>query len=63
MFGRTYDIGMIAAYKLGSANLLQDTDKFPMMLMKGKIALTPSFRADKKYTNRIFGSKTDNTKS
>jgi heterodisulfide reductase subunit C2 len=61
MFGRTYDIGMIATYKLGSANLLQDTDKFPMMLMKGKIALTPSFRADKKYTNRIFGRKSDNT--
>jgi heterodisulfide reductase subunit C2 len=63
MFGRTYDIGMIAAYKLGSANLLQDTDKFPMMLAKGKISLTPSFRADKKYTNRIFGRKSDNTQS
>ncbi len=57
MFGRTYDIGMIASYKLGTSNYLQDTDKFPMMLLKGKIALTPSFKADKKYTNRIFARK------
>ncbi|MCX6238818.1 MAG: 4Fe-4S dicluster domain-containing protein [Bacteroidia bacterium] len=63
MFGRTYDIGMIAAYKLGSASLLQDTDKFPMMLLKGKIALIPSFQADKKYTRRIFGRKLGNTQS
>jgi heterodisulfide reductase subunit C len=63
LFGRTYDIGMIAAYKLGSANLLQDTDKFPMLLAKGKISLTPSFKADKKYTNRIFGRKPDQTQS
>jgi heterodisulfide reductase subunit C len=59
MFGRTYDIGMIAAYKLGTSSYLQDTDKFPMMLLKGKIALTPSFKSDKKYTNRIFAKKPD----
>lgn len=63
MFGRTYDIGMIAAYKLGTSSYMQDTDKFPMMLLKGKIALIPSFQADKKYTNRIFAGKKDNTKS
>lgn len=63
MFGRTYDIGMIAAYKLGTSSYLQDTDKFPMMLLKGKIALIPSFQADKKYTNRIFARKQNNTKS
>jgi heterodisulfide reductase subunit C2 len=57
MFGRTYDIGMIAAYKLGTSSYLQDTDKFPMMLLKGKIALLPSFKADKKYTKRIFAKK------
>jgi hypothetical protein len=33
---------------------MQDTEKFPMMLKKGKIALLPSFKADKKYINRIF---------
>jgi heterodisulfide reductase subunit C2 len=63
MFGRTYDIGMIAAYKLGTSSYLQDTDKFPMMLLKGKIALTPSFKADKKYTNRIFARKQDRINS
>jgi heterodisulfide reductase subunit C len=63
MFGRTYDIGMIAAYKLGTSSYLQDTDKFPMMLLKGKIALTPSFKANKKYTDRIFAGRTDKINS
>jgi heterodisulfide reductase subunit C2 len=63
MFGRTYDIGMIAAYKLGTSSYLQDTDKFPMMLLKGKIALTPSFKANKKYTNRIFAGRPDKINS
>jgi len=54
MFGRTYDIGMIAAYKIKTGNLLQDTEKFPAMLVKRKIALFPNFGADKKYIKRIF---------
>ncbi len=54
IFGRTYDIGLIAAYKLKTLSLLQDTDKFPAMLGKRKIALFPNFGADKKYVKRIF---------
>jgi heterodisulfide reductase subunit C len=54
MFGRTYDIGLIAAYKLKTRNLMEDTDKFPSMLRKRKIALFPNFGADKKYVKRIF---------
>jgi heterodisulfide reductase subunit C len=54
MFGRTYDIGMIAAYKIKTGDLLQDTDKFPAMLRKRKIALFPNFGADKIYIKRIF---------
>ena len=54
MFGRTYDIGMIAAYKMGTATYFQDTDKFPIMLKKGKIALFPSLKGDKKYIKKIF---------
>ncbi len=54
MFGRTYDLGMIAAYKVGTSSYLQDTDKFPMMLKKGKIALIPTMKADKTYIKRIF---------
>jgi hypothetical protein len=57
MFGRTYDLGMIAAYKIGTSSYFQDTDKFPMMLQKRKIALFPSFKADKKYVKRIFKNK------
>lgn len=54
LFGRTYDLGMIAVYKAGTSTYMQDTNKFPMMLRKRKIALFPSFRGDKKYIKRIF---------
>jgi heterodisulfide reductase subunit C len=57
MFGRTFDLGMIAAYKVGTSSYFQDADKFPMMLQKRKIALLPSFKADKKYVTRIFAKK------
>ena len=53
-FGRTYDIAMIAGYKLGSGRLLADTDKFPTMLRKRKIALLPPRGADRKTVHRIF---------
>jgi len=57
IFGRTYDLGMIAAYKVGTSNYFQDVDKFPMMLQKRKIALFPSFKADKKYVKKIFKNR------
>ncbi|MGD0337754.1 MAG: 4Fe-4S dicluster domain-containing protein [Bacteroidota bacterium] len=53
-FGRTYDLGMIAAYKAGTSSYFQDAEKVPVMLKKGKIALLPSLKADKKYIKRIF---------
>ena len=53
-FGRTYDIAMIAGYKLGSGRLLADTEKFPTMLKKRKIALLPPRGADRKTARRIF---------
>ena len=56
LFGRTYDIAMIAAYKIGTLNFLQDTDKFPIMLKKRKIALLPPRGADKKTVQRIFNT-------
>jgi heterodisulfide reductase subunit C len=59
IFGRTYDLGMIAAYKIRTSSFMQDMEKFPMMLKKGKIALLPSFKANKKYTKRIFKNKKD----
>lgn len=54
LFGRTYDIAMIAAYKIGTFKLMDDTEKFPSMLKKRKISLLPSFRGDGKITRRIF---------
>jgi len=54
LFGRTYDIAMIAAYKIGTLKLMADTEKFPTMLKKGKIALVPPMGADRKAVRRIF---------
>ncbi|MGD2094240.1 MAG: 4Fe-4S dicluster domain-containing protein [Phycisphaerales bacterium] len=54
LFGRTYDIAMITAYKLGTLKLMDDTEKFPKMLKKRKISLLPSFDGDRKTTKRIF---------
>jgi heterodisulfide reductase subunit C len=54
IFGRTYDIAMITAYKLGTLKLMNDTEKFPTMLKKRKIALLPPFGGDRKTTKRIF---------
>jgi hypothetical protein len=48
---------MIAAYKAGTATWLQDTEKFPVLLRKRKIALLPSFKGNKRYIKRIFGTK------
>jgi heterodisulfide reductase subunit C len=54
VFGRTYDIAMITAYKLGSRKFMADTEKFPTMLKKRKIALLPPHGADRKIVRRIF---------
>ena len=53
-FGRVYDLPMIVAYKLGARTLMKDTDKFPAMLKKGKMALLPPSGADKQVVKRIF---------
>jgi heterodisulfide reductase subunit C len=54
MFGRTYEMALITAYKLGTGKLMNDTEKFPTMLKKGKISLMPSFGGDRKTVKRIF---------
>ena len=54
IFGRSYDIAMIAAYKMGTLKLMDDTEKFPTMLKKRKISLLPSFGGDRKTAKRIF---------
>jgi heterodisulfide reductase subunit C len=53
-FGRTYDLAMIMAYKLGTGSIMNDTDKFPAMLQKGKMAIFPHSGANKQVVKRIF---------
>jgi heterodisulfide reductase subunit C len=60
VFGRTYDLAMIAGYKLGSGTFLADTEKFPTMLKKRKIALLPPRGADRKIVRRIFQKTKEN---
>ncbi len=59
LFGRSYEIGMIAAYKLGTRTFMADTDKFPTMLKKGKLALLPPRGADRSTVRRIFKKTKD----
>ena len=54
IFGRPYDIAMITAYKIGTRKLMEDTEKFPAMLKKGKIALLPPLDGDRITVKRIF---------
>lgn len=56
LFGRTWDVGLITRYKMGTSSYLQDADKVPMMLKKRKIALLPSLGGDRKTVRRIFKS-------
>jgi len=54
LFGRVYDLGLITAYKIGTASYLQDSDKVPVMLRKKKIAFFPSLSGGRKTVKRIF---------
>jgi heterodisulfide reductase subunit C len=60
MFGRTYEIGMVAAYKLGTGKWMNDTEKFPAMLRKKKISLLPPRGGDRKTVGRIFKQSKQN---
>ena len=53
-FGRVFELGMLAVYKLRSRDLFSDIGKFPRMLAKGKISLLPSLSGDAKRLRRIF---------
>jgi heterodisulfide reductase subunit C2 len=53
-YGRSYDLQMIASYKLGAGKLMDDMEKFPAMLAKGKMAVLPPSGADKNKVKKIF---------
>ena len=59
-FGRTYEIGMVTAYKLGTGKWMNDTEKFPTMLKKRKISLLPPRGGDRKTVSRIFKQSRQN---
>jgi heterodisulfide reductase subunit C len=41
LFGRVFEIGLIAEYKLRSLHFMQDVDSAPGMLMRGKLSFVP----------------------
>ena len=61
MFGRTYDLGLMAIYKIGTSSYKQDTDKLPIIFKKKKIAFLPSWSSRRKTVRQIF-SKAKNNK-
>jgi heterodisulfide reductase subunit C len=54
-FGRMWEMGMIADYKMRSGHLLQDVFIAPSMFFKGKLSLIPEFK--KKLVSRMFAAK------
>jgi heterodisulfide reductase subunit C len=52
--GRVYEIGLMAAFKLRTKDLLQDINKLPAMLRKGKLALLPVFVRGRSDRRRLF---------
>ena len=53
-WGRVFELGMLAFYKLRSRELFSDVDKFPKMLAKGKISLVPKRSRDAKRLAEIY---------
>jgi len=54
IFGRTYDLALMAIYKIGTSSYAQDAGKIPVMLKKKKIAMLPSWSANRNTVKRIF---------
>jgi heterodisulfide reductase subunit C len=53
-FGRVYELGLMAAFKLRARDFLSDVGKLPAMLRKGKLRLLPPFTRGRKAVARIF---------
>ena len=52
--GRMYEMGLIGSFKLRTRRFMADLGKFPMMLMKGKLALLPPMVRGFKERRRMF---------
>jgi heterodisulfide reductase subunit C len=57
-FGRLWEMGFVAYYKLRTGHLMQDVTVAPVMFEKGKLSLLPRFR--KKLVSRIFAARGGN---
>ena len=51
--GRVFELGMMAAYKMRSGDLIADVDKVPQMLIKRKLSLLPK-RGSPAQTRQVF---------
>lgn len=52
--GRSYEIGMIADYKLRSKDFFSDLTMAPKMFSRGKLSVFPEFVKEKKSIQKIF---------
>jgi heterodisulfide reductase subunit C len=53
-YGRIFEPGMLASYKIKSRDLLGDIAKGPVMIARGKLRLLPSRDGDRAAVRRIF---------
>ncbi|MCX6159956.1 MAG: 4Fe-4S dicluster domain-containing protein [Ignavibacteriae bacterium] len=53
-FGRAYEVGLVAEYKLKTMHLFDDVDSAPGMIMKGKLKLLPHVIKGRKAVKDIF---------
>ena len=52
--GRVYEMGMMAAYKLRTFDLLTDAEKVPQMLSQGRLAMLPNRSGDVGQVREVF---------
>ncbi len=52
--GRVFEMGMMAAYKLRTGDLLADVGKVPQMLAKGKLSLLPKRSGGASEVREVF---------
>ena len=52
--GRVFEMGMMTFFKLRSGAFARDVEKLPLMVRKGKIALTPPRGADARSVRALF---------
>ena len=52
--GRVFELGMMAAYKLRTMDLMSDADKVPQMLAKGKLSFLPKRSGNSAEVRQVF---------